>query len=107
MEEAVRLSPESGEAESGRIHLLATSGRTAKAREALAALERRTSSSIHYEVAVGRLGLGDRKEALAALAAAANGREERIVDVAIDPRFRSFHGDPQFRSLVTSVGAAL
>jgi len=107
IEEAVRLSPESGEAESERIHLLAALGRTAEARGALAVLERRTSSSIHYEIAVARMGLGDRNEAFAALAAAAAGREERIVDVAIDPRFRGLHGDAQFRGLVAGVGAAL
>src|SRR5439155_10055823 len=98
--EAVRLSPESAEAESGRIHRLAGAGRTDEAREALTALQRRTGSSIDYEVAVARMGLGDRTGAVAALATAASGREERIVDVAIDPRFRPLHGDPRFRALV-------
>jgi tetratricopeptide (TPR) repeat protein len=106
LDEAVRLSPESAEAEAGRIHRLAGAGRVAEARDALSRLERRTGSSIDYEIAVARMGLGDREGAVAALTAAAEGREERIVDVAIDPRLRPLHGDSRFRALVASVGAA-
>ena len=106
LEEAVRLSPESAEAESGRIHGLAGAGKIAAARDALSSLERRTGSSIEYEVAVARMGLGDREGVLAALATAAEEREERIVDMVIDPRFRPLHGEPRFRALVASVGAA-
>jgi TolB-like protein/tetratricopeptide (TPR) repeat protein len=106
LDEAVRLSPESAEAESGRIHRLAGAGRIAEARDALSSLGRRTGSSIDYEIAVARIGLGDRDGAVAALVAAAAGREERIVDVAIDPRLRPLHGEPRFRALVASVGAA-
>ena len=103
-EEAARLSPESAEAEAGRVHALGRAGRTAEARDALGRLERRTGSSIAYEVAVALLGVGDREGALAHLETARNDRSERMVDLKIDPRMRLLHGDPAFERIAREVG---
>ena len=104
--EAVRLSPESAEAEAGRIHALGRSGRIAEAREAIERLEPRAGSSIAYEVAVALLGIGERERALAHLEDAKRDRSERVVDIAIDPRLRPLHGEPEFRRIVAAAGFA-
>ncbi|HKB71071.1 MAG TPA: protein kinase [Thermoanaerobaculia bacterium] len=105
-QEAVRLSPESAEAEAGRIHALGRSGRVPEAREAIARLEPRAGSSIAYEVAVALVGIGERELALAHLEDARRDRSERIVDIAIDPRLRPLHGEPEFRRIAAAMGFA-
>ena len=105
-QEAVRLSPESAEAEAGRIHALGRSGRISEAREAIARLEPRAGSSIAYEVAVALVGIGERELALAHLEDARRDRSERIVDIAIDPRLRPLHGEPEFRRIAAAMGFA-
>jgi Tfp pilus assembly protein PilF len=102
-EEAARLSPESAEAEAGRIHALGGAGRRAEAREAVAGLRRRTGSTVSYEVAVALLGAGDREGALAHLENARIDRGERMVDLRIDPRLRPLHGDPVFERIAGEV----
>jgi serine/threonine-protein kinase len=103
-EQSARLSPESAEAEAGRIRGLVAAGRTAEARQALTSFESRTGSSIHYEVAVARLALGDEAGAFDSLEVAATGHEERIIDLLIDPRLRPLQGKSRFREIVRRTG---
>ncbi len=104
LEEAVRLSPQSGEAAAGRIRLLAAAGRREEAEAALEELSGRDESSIAYEVGVARLGFRQIDSALDAFEKALADRAERMVDMAIDPRLRSLHSQPRFREIARRVG---
>src|SRR6266540_2897355 len=103
-EEAVRLSPQSGEAAAGRIRLLVTADRRREAEAALEELCGREESSIAYEIAVARLGFAETDRALDALEKAFTDRAERVIDMGIDPRLRHLRSHPRFREIARSVG---
>jgi tetratricopeptide (TPR) repeat protein len=103
-EEAVRLSPQSGEAAAGRIRLLVAAGRRREAETALEELTGREESSIAYEIGVARLGFGDTETALDAFEKAVADRAERLVDMGIDPRLRPLRSHPRFREIARQVG---
>ncbi len=104
LEEAARLSPQSGEAAAARIRLLVRAGRRSEAEVELETLAGRDESSIAYEIGIARLGFGETAAALDALEKALADRAERLIDMGIDPRLRPLHSHPRFREIARRVG---
>ena len=87
-------------------HALAVSGRTAEAREALAALERETAARYvppEY-LALVRIGLGERDEAMALLEQAYANRSGAMAFLGVEPLLDPLRSDPGFVALMERVG---
>ena len=77
---------------------LAAAGRMDDARAELAG-----ASGPAYPSAAARLALGDRRDAVRLLAAAAEARDPWVVALPLDPALRALRGDPDFDALAERV----
>lgn len=87
-------------------HASAVAGRTAEARQALAALERETAARYvppEY-LALARLGLGERDAALALLEQAHANRSGAMAFLGVEPLLDPLRSDPRFVALMRRAG---
>jgi tetratricopeptide (TPR) repeat protein len=57
-----------------------------------------------YDLAIGRIGLGDKDKTFELLSAAVQERSPRVAFLRVDPRFDGLRADPRFRELLRSIG---
>jgi len=105
-QKAASLSPDSPPAVAALAHAYAISGRRPEALKLLAELK---AQSPHryvspYYLALVYTGLGDRSQALASLQAAYNDRSNNMIFLAVAPEFDSLRQEPQFQSLLHTIG---
>jgi DNA-binding winged helix-turn-helix (wHTH) protein/Tfp pilus assembly protein PilF len=84
----------------------ALSGRPEKAREALALLMRRANAEPVPPVDLARIhaALGEDEAALDWIERAIEERYNHAMIIAVDPAFRSLHGNPRFRQILDRLG---
>ena len=99
---AARFSNNNSKAVSMRGYLLATTGRTAEAREVLEALEAvsRTRYVPPYAMALITAGLGDKDATFAWLDRAYDARDVHLMFLTVDPKWDPFRADVRFKSLL-------
>jgi TolB-like protein/DNA-binding winged helix-turn-helix (wHTH) protein/Flp pilus assembly protein TadD len=57
-----------------------------------------------YDLAIGRIGMGDKDKTFELLGAAVQERSPRVAFLRVDPRFDGLRTDPRFRELLRSIG---
>jgi TolB-like protein/DNA-binding winged helix-turn-helix (wHTH) protein/Tfp pilus assembly protein PilF len=90
-------------------HALGLAGRRAEALKVLEDLSNRAERGFvsSYDLAIARLGLGDKDKAFELLSAAVQERSPRVAFLGVEPRFGGLSGDPRFRELLRSIGLQL
>jgi TolB-like protein/DNA-binding winged helix-turn-helix (wHTH) protein/Flp pilus assembly protein TadD len=89
-------------------HALGLAGRRAEAMKVLEDLSKAGRGFVSsYDLAIARLGLGDKAKAFELLNAAVHERSPRVAFLGVDPRFDGLRGDPRFRALLRSIGLQL
>ncbi|HET7695360.1 MAG TPA: winged helix-turn-helix domain-containing protein [Vicinamibacterales bacterium] len=103
---AARLSGGNSKPLSNRGHLLARLGRTAEAREMLAALTSAAATRYvpPYAVALIHAGLGERDAVFAWLERAYAVRDVHLIFLTADPKWDPYRADPRFTALVKRCG---
>jgi tetratricopeptide (TPR) repeat protein len=83
-------------------HLLAVSGRRGEAEAILTGLRGQLARGkmTHVAMALIYTGLEKREDAMVSLERAWRDRDDMILSIGTDPRFRPLHGEPQFHRLV-------
>jgi TolB-like protein/DNA-binding winged helix-turn-helix (wHTH) protein/Tfp pilus assembly protein PilF len=106
VDEAERLSGRNSKAVSLRAHVLATSGRTAEARQVVDALEAasRTRYVPPVALALVRVGLGEVEAAFAGLERAVEARDVHLIYLTVDPKWDPLRDDPRFAALLRRCG---
>ena len=86
-------------------HLLGVSGRAAEAEATLGELRRQLARGrlTHVAMALIYTSLGRHDDAIAALERAWRERDDMMLFIGTDPRFRPLHSDPRFHNLVTQL----
>ncbi len=105
-QKAASLSPDSPPAAAALAHAYAVSGRRPEALKMLAELK---AQSAHryvspYYMALVYTGLGDTDQALSCLREAKSDRSNNMIFLGVAPEFDSLRSNPQFRSLLHSIG---
>jgi TolB-like protein/DNA-binding winged helix-turn-helix (wHTH) protein/Tfp pilus assembly protein PilF len=90
-------------------HALGLAGRRAEALRVLEDLSKsaRRGFVSSYDLAIARLGLGDKDKAFELLSAAVQERSPRVAFLGVEPRFLGLRGDPRFNALLRSIGLQL
>ncbi len=90
-------------------HALGLAGRRAEAVKILEDLSKsaRRGFVCSYDLAIARLGLGDKDKAFELLSAAVQERSPRVAFLGVEPRFLGLRGDPRFNALLRSIGLQL
>jgi TolB-like protein/DNA-binding winged helix-turn-helix (wHTH) protein len=92
--------------EASLAHAFGIAGRRAEALKVLEDLrkmaERRFVS--RYDLAIGRVGLGDKDKTIELLRSAIQERSPRVAFLGVDPRFDGLRTDPRFRELLRLIG---
>jgi TolB-like protein/DNA-binding winged helix-turn-helix (wHTH) protein/Tfp pilus assembly protein PilF len=90
-------------------HALGVAGRRAEALKVMEDLNTRAGRGFvsSYDLAIARLGLGDKDKAFELLSAAVEERSPRVAFLGVEPRFGGLRGDPRFRALLRSIGLQL
>ena len=57
-----------------------------------------------YDLAIARVGLGDKNKTFELLGAAVREGSPRVAFLAVDPRFGAMRDDPRFSELLRSIG---
>jgi tetratricopeptide (TPR) repeat protein len=93
-------------ASAGLAHALASAGRVDEARTMLADLERELAEGrlTPHAVAVVRLALGDRDEALALLERALREHDRGLVWAKVHPRLDPVRSEPRFQRILEQMG---
>jgi adenylate cyclase len=84
-------------------HLLAVTGRQSEAEVIVSELRRQTARGrlAHVSMAVIYTALGRKEDALASLERGWAGREDAVLFIGLDRRFRPLESEPRFQQLVT------
>ncbi len=87
-------------------HALALAGKHAEASAMLQDLSRQSARRFisSYDLAIARVGLGDKNKTFELLGAAVREGSPRVAFLAVDPRFVAMRDDPRFRRLLRSIG---
>ena len=106
LEEAARLTSGSPEVVAALGHALARGGDRDRALAQLEGLLARAEHAYVSPVLTAQIhiGLGDSRGALADLARARTSKAADLIWLAVRPVFAPLHGDPEFRSLLDSIG---
>jgi TolB-like protein/DNA-binding winged helix-turn-helix (wHTH) protein/Flp pilus assembly protein TadD len=90
-------------------HALGVAGRRAEALKVMEDLSHRAGSGFvsSYDLAIARLGLGDKDKAFELLSAAVQERSPRVAFLGVEPRFGGVRDDPRFKALLRSIGLQL
>jgi TolB-like protein/DNA-binding winged helix-turn-helix (wHTH) protein/Tfp pilus assembly protein PilF len=90
-------------------HALGLAGRRAEALKVLEDLSNRARGGFvsSYDLAIARLGVGDKDKAFELLSAAVQERSPRVAFLGVEPRFGGVRDDPRFKALLRSIGLQL
>jgi TolB-like protein/DNA-binding winged helix-turn-helix (wHTH) protein/Flp pilus assembly protein TadD len=90
-------------------HALGGAGRRVEALKVMDDLSSRAARGFvsSYDLAIARLGIGDKDKAFELLRAAVEERSPRVAFLGVDPRFGGLRGDGRFRALLRSIGLPL
>ncbi len=109
-DEAIRMAERARAADASDQFTLAVlafvygrAGRRADAQQALQALRAQPEPGPYF-LATAYAGLGDREQVFAQLTRAATERDESVTDLAVDPVFDPYRGDPRMRALIQRIG---
>lgn len=103
-DEALQAAQKTGHATSGRLTILAQSGRLAEARGLLPLIIKDYSRTSPYGVASAQTALGDQEAAFAWLRKAADQQQADLISLKVDPAFDPLRNDPRLAELLQRVG---
>ncbi|MDQ3011846.1 MAG: winged helix-turn-helix domain-containing protein [Acidobacteriota bacterium] len=103
-DEALQAAQKTGHATSGRLTILAQSGRLAEARGLLPLIIKDYSRTSPYGVASAQAALGDQEAAFAWLRKAADQQQADLISLKVDPAFDPLRNDPRLAELLQRVG---